>query len=334
MGGGGSLYNRDVSDNRYRTSAGYTNFAAQTISRNSVAKELLPFNRKLISSCKSPLVYNFDNTGSMDALPLIIVDKWPMVAGQIAMNKYLNDAMVSLGVTGDVVGDSAPLQFCDFAQIKDLDPWLSKLFIEKGGGGQHFESYEFTAYYYAYLYEMQNAETPIFLFTGDESFREELSGSELVRRFGGQHSDISAETVFGDLKKKFKGNVFLVHRFYPGYNLDPEIVSQWERVLGKESVVKIKSDLAIADITLGLIAIAGGARTLEGYIEDMNNRPLEMGGKKYEPQSPERIAEVRESLKLFAESREKLGQPENKKTSAKQNAKKKSKKKEDEDWTL
>jgi len=43
---------------------------------------------------------------------------------------------------------------------------------------------------------------------------------------------------------------------------------------------------------------------------------------------------VRESLKLFAESREKLGQPENKKTSAKQNAKKKSKKKEDEDWTL
>jgi hypothetical protein len=139
-----------------------------------------------------------------------------------------------------------------------------------------------------------------------------LSGAELTKRFGGKHHDVDAKTVFGELKEKFHGNVFLIHRYYTGYGLDNEIVDMWEKVLGKECVIKLESDLAIADVTLGLIAIASGSRTLAKYMKDMQTRPLEMGGVKYDPQSPERIQEVQKALALFASTRKAPGKTKGK----------------------
>jgi hypothetical protein len=232
----------------------------------------------------------------MGTLPTLIFDKMPMIAGQIVEQKYLADPQVSLAAVGDVTCDSGPLQVCDFVTIRNLDPLLKKIWIEGSGGGQHYESYEFITYFYARFYDMRNATLPIFLFTGDESFREKLSRADLKDRFGGQYENTSAEAIFAELKAKFKGNVFLLHKRYQSYGLDSEIVSQWERVLGKGYVVKLPEDLAIADVTLGILALASGERTLKDYVEDMKNRPLEMGGKKYKPQGQERINQVVSAL--------------------------------------
>jgi hypothetical protein len=248
----------------------------------------------------------------MKNLPKIIFDKMPMIAGQIVLQKYLTDPTISLAAIGDVTSDRAPLQICDFSEIRNLDSWLEKLWLEGNGGGQHFESYEFIAYYYARLYDMESAKTPIFLFTGDEAFREHLSGVQLTKHFGGQHHDVDAKTIFRELKEKFHGNVFLIHRYYQKYALNSEIVDVWEKILGKECVIKLENDLAIADVTLGLIAIASGSRTLEQYIKDMKTRPLEMGGVKYAPQSLERIEEVRKCLEFFASTRKASGKTKGK----------------------
>lgn len=305
MGGGGSYYDRDVTDRSLRTARGYSSFASQTVSRTSASPKTAPLNRRFRLTCASPLVYAFDVTGSMGDLPLIICDKLPMIAGQLAMQKYLDDPLVSLAAVGDVFSDTAPLQVCDPTSIKKLDPWLKMLWLERGGGGQHYESYEFLAYFYARCCEMKNARTPIFLFTGDESFRETLPANTLQKHFGGEHpQNVNAADIFRELKKQFCGNVFLIHRYYRDYDLDDEIVKQWSNTLGRECVIKLQNDLAIADVTLGIIAIASGARTLDEYIEDMKSRPLKMGGKTYEPQSRERIVEVRESLELLASTRD------------------------------
>lgn len=307
MGGGGSFYDRDVTKGGSATSRGYSDFAAQMTSRTSLDRSLLPLNRRLVSNCKSPLVCPLDGTGSMGTLPKVLCDKWPMIAGQIVMQKYLDDAMISLAIVGDVQSDRGPIQIADFAKIRDLDPWLQKLWIEGNGGGQHFESYEFMAYFYARCYDMQNARTPMLIFTGDESFRENLSAEELKGHFGGQHQDVAASTIFSELQEKFKGNVFLVHRYYASYGLDKKIVAQWHNVLDKENVIELESDTAVGDIMLGIIAIASGSRTLDQYLQDIKNRPLKMGGVEYEPQSPQRISEVRKALESFASTRKLTG---------------------------
>lgn len=301
MGGSGSYYDRDVNISSRRSASGVSTFAQEQMSRSELSADLLPFGRKLVSTCQNPLVYAFDVTGSMGTLPKLIFDKMPMIAGQIVEQKYLPDPQVSLAAVGDVTSDYGPLQVCDFVAIRNLDPLLKKIWIEEGGGGQHYESYEFIAYFYARFYDMQNAILPILLFTGDESFRKQLPGTELKKRFGGQHEGANAEAIFTELKAKFKENVFLLHRYYSSYGMDPEIVSQWEGALGKGYVIILPEDPAIADVTLGIVALVSGKRTLKEYAEDMKNRPLEMGGKKYKPQSEERIKMVVGALEPLEE---------------------------------
>ncbi len=130
-----------------------------------------------------------------------------------------------------------------------------------------------------------------FLFTGDEGFYEELLASDLRNYFGtGHQENADAGYIFNALKKKFKGNAFLIHRRYSSGG-DAEIVKQWEGALGAEKVVKLGSDLAIADVTLGVFALVSGARTLDEYCQDMKIRG----------QTQERITEVRNSLAPLAE---------------------------------
>lgn len=301
MGGGGSYYDRDVTSRAYRSSSGVSTVAQRELSQASIEKAFLPKGRKLVCKARDPQVYIFDVTGSMQNLPKIIYDKWPGIVGQVAARQYLADPELSLAAVGDITSDDAPLQMADFSALRNLDRHFKKIYFEGAGGAQHVESYEVAAYFYAYLCEFPKAEVPICLITGDEGFREELFAADLTEHFGGTHKDTSAAKVFKDLIEKFKGNVFLIHRYYEGRFSDADIVRQWTKVLGEQRVIRMprgtEGDLAIGDITLGVYAVVSGARTLEQYLEDMRTRPLDLGeGVKYEPQSPERIRQVAEAL--------------------------------------
>ncbi len=305
MGGGGDFYDRDVTTSSLRTSSGATRVAEQALSRSSLDPSVSPKNRRLSCETEDPLVYACDVTGSMGILPKIIYDKWPGIVGQVAARKYLPDPQMSLAAVGDIQSDRAPLQMADFSVLRNLDRYFKSLWLEGNGGGQGQESYEMTAYYYAYLCDLPNVKIPIFLFTGDEGFRDTLYADDLRRHFGGEHKDTTAKQVFADLLKKFKGNVFLIHRYYDNSGsdkpTDESIVEQWRWLLGQRRIIFLPKgsdgDLAIGDITLGLYAIVSGARTLEQYLQDMRTRPLDLGQDvKYEPQSPERIAAVEKAL--------------------------------------
>jgi hypothetical protein len=302
MGGSsGEYYARDVTSKAYRLSTGATNFAERELSQRSIDPEFLPKNRTLVSQAKNPLVYLFDVTGSMDNLPKIIYDKWPGIVGQVIAREYLPDPEMSLTAVGDITSDKAPLQVADFSVLRNLDRYFKRIWFEKQGGGQDRESYEMAAYFYAYRCKLPNAENPICLITGDEGFREKLYARDLQEQFGGEHADTTAAKVFADLIKKFKGNVFLIHRFYRTREADEQIVNQWRDVLGRERIIMLpkgqEGDLAIGDITLGVYAMLSGARTLAQYLEDMQTRPLNLAQDiTYEPQSPERIRQVAEAL--------------------------------------
>lgn len=289
MGGGGSYYDRDTSDGYARdTRTGVSRQTEQMMNQSRVDAALLPLNRRLSTNAASPVAFVFDDTGSMDNLPKIICDKMPLVAGQLAKNDYLKDPEMSLAAIGDIESDQAPIQVCDFSSIKLLDDWLRRIWLEKGGGGQGEESYEFAAYFYSRYCDMPKAKTPFLIFTGDEDFRDTLYVNDLKLRFGGDHARVDAAAVFEDLKKKFKGNVFLVHRRYHD-SRDDYIVSHWQSVLGAERVLRLGSDQAIADVTLGIFAVMTGARTLDEYLKDMRTE-------RDRAQTEDRISEVRATL--------------------------------------
>ncbi|MBI5077739.1 hypothetical protein HZB94_05180 [Candidatus Falkowbacteria bacterium] len=290
MGGGGTHYDRDTTDIRRRTHVGTTTDSEAFFRGQTRADEsLLPKNRHFRCEAKSPVVLAFDVTGSMGNLPKIIWDKMPMIAGQIAERNYLTDPMFSVAAIGDFDGDSGPIQISNFVRPQELDAWLKKIWLEKGGGGSYQESYEVTAYAYT-LADLPNAEEPFCIITGDEGFREtEFLGAGFLKNvFGNEHQKMNATAVFQQLLEKFKGNVFLVHRRYQSSE-DSEIVRQWQSALGEHRVVLLPEDLAVADIILGIFALMTGSRTLEEYATDMRNRE----------QTEERIREVTKSLEVI-----------------------------------
>lgn len=307
MGGSGSYYDRDVTAT-YKSSStrgGYSNDAEKAFQQPKMDPELLPKGWRLVCVAKNPLVYCFDETGSMGSLPKIIWDKWPGIVGQLAARRYLPDPEMSIAAVGDIRSDRSPLQICNFDILRNLDRWLKRVHLEGNGGGQGSESYEMVAYYYLHFCDLPNAELPIFLMTGDEACVEDLDARDLREHFGGDHESTTAREVFRALLEKFNGNVFRIHRAFRGRGRDgwdnDSILAQWRRLLGSKNVIELpEDDRAIGDITLGLYAIVSGATTLTQYLIDMRERPLDLAeGVKFEPQSLERVRQVEKALAQF-----------------------------------
>lgn len=295
MGGGGSTYDRDTVSRSERTERGYSRKTEQVFTRSVVDKLVLPFDRKLITTVKSPVVSRLDNTGSMGTLPKMMFERAPNMALQQQTHNYLDDPAISLGVVGDIFSDAAPLQVGDFVPFRGMDNWLRRLWLESGGGPGDQESYEMIAWFDANRLEMPNAVTPIYLMTGDERFYDFLEGSELTRRFGGQHRNTTAKEVFDRLLQLFNGNVFLLHRKYGSSTSDAIVLRQWEGVIGSERILPLVEDASVVDVALGVFALVGGTRSVDDYAQDMRTR-IDINTGKPDPQSEVRIANVRRSL--------------------------------------
>ncbi len=88
------------------------------------------------------IIVGLDVTGSMGLVPEIIVkETLPELVGSIIEAGIPDPQVLFLGV-GDFVYDSAPLQIGQFESSAELlDRWLTKVYLEGGGGGNNCESY-------------------------------------------------------------------------------------------------------------------------------------------------------------------------------------------------
>lgn len=95
-----------------------------------------------------PVLLALDLTGSMGAIPHDLVkDGLPTLMGNI-IQSGVDPALLFVGV-GDNECDHYPLQVGQFeASDEALDMWLTRTYIEGGGGGNTGESY-FLAWYFA-----------------------------------------------------------------------------------------------------------------------------------------------------------------------------------------
>ena len=169
----------------------------------------------------------------------------PMLFGQIMLQGYLEDPAISFAAIGDATCDQAPLQVGNFATGTALDGWLTKLWLEEGGGGTGRESYELAAFYYARRAVVTGREKGYFFFTGDEGFYPEVSGEQVARLLGGPDAarspDVPSRDVFAELAREF--HVFFV---YPKKgadkrrgDIDAEIAARLRREGGKTGDVRV-----------------------------------------------------------------------------------------------
>lgn len=96
-----------------------------------------------------PIQFYLDVTGSMGHIPhQMIKDGLPTLMGSLIQNGVA-DAALMFGTIGDHECDGAPLQVAQFESgDAELDMWLTRSYLEGGGGGNAGESY-LLAWYFA-----------------------------------------------------------------------------------------------------------------------------------------------------------------------------------------
>ena len=188
-----------------------------------------------------PIILALDVTGSMHKIPHnLIIEGLPTLMGTL-IQAGLADASLCFLAVGDHECDRAPLQIAQFESgDAELDMWLTRSFLEGGGGGNAGESYHLAWEFAAHRTKTDAWEKRSekgFLFTiGDEPVLKSLPKVALKEIYGdnaGQYENADTEELLAEAQKKW--NVFHL-QILEGSNGKTSLQG-WKNRLGENCVV-------------------------------------------------------------------------------------------------
>lgn len=195
------------------------------------------------------IVVGLDVTGSMGFVPENIVkDTLPDLVDTIIQAGYPDPQVLFVGL-GDFVYDRAPLQVGQFESSTELlDRWLTRVYLEGGGGGNEGESYNL-----AYLFAARHTAIDCwekrrqkgFLFTiGDEPCLANIPG-DIIKRLtpAAQASTVTTADILKEAQEKYK--VYHMHLEHNDTARRPHRRAGWKELLGQNlSIVQNYKDVA------------------------------------------------------------------------------------------
>ena len=205
-----------------------------------------PNGVKLRESCDSeahpnaiPVQLYLDVTGSMGHIPHeMIKTGLPTLMGTLVQHGVPDTALM-FGAIGDHECDRCPLQIGQFESgDEELDMWLTRTYLEGGGGGNAGESY-LLAYYFAANHVRTDAydkrKEKGFIFTiGDEPCLKNLPVSAVKGIMGDTAKGQGNFTVEELLAAaQVQNHVFHIHLDHGGRTCD----SHWKEMLGDNLII-------------------------------------------------------------------------------------------------
>lgn len=189
---------------------------------------------------------------------------------EIIKRKPVSDPHVMCMGIGDVKYDSAPLQVTQFEADITIAEDLKNIYLEGGGGGNCFESYNL-AWYFAALntsidcYEKRGKKG--YLFTlGDEEAPEDLLVSEIRKVFGNQETkDYTSEQLLNMASKMYHVYHIVVKQGSHARHYFDDVMKSWKELLGQRVLVLEKNE-DLAEVIVSTIEVNEG-RAIKDVID-------------------------------------------------------------------
>ncbi len=201
-----------------------------------------------------PIQLYLDVTGSMGHIPhQMIKDGLPTLMGSLIQNG-VQDAALIFGAIGDHEADRFPLQIGQFESgDAELDMWLTRTYLEGGGGGNAGESYHL-AWYFAANHIKTDAFDKRgkkgFVFTiGDEPCLVNLPQSAVKGIMGNTsvgQSNYTMEELLDAAQKK--NHVYHIHLNHGGRACNPK----WKQLLG-DNLIEITDHTTVSKVISDII---------------------------------------------------------------------------------
>lgn len=216
----------------------------------------------------TPIQLYLDVTGSMEHIPHeMIKNGLPTLMGTLIQNG-VKDAALMFGAIGDHECDSCPLQVAQFESgDTELDMWLTRTYLENGGGGNAGESY-LLAWYFGTNHVKTDAfdkrKQKGFIFTiGDEPCLTNLPISAVKQIMGDMAKGQSTYTRDSLLKSAQKYNhVFHIHIEHRGRSCD----SWWKEAL-RQNLIEVTDHTTISKVISDIILSYQNTTNIETKIE-------------------------------------------------------------------
>lgn len=200
-----------------------------------------------------PIIIALDVTGSMGRIPhQLIKEGLPKLVSGITEKGIPDPAVLFLAI-GDSKYDSFPLQVAQFESgDEQLDMWLTRTYLEGGGGGNNGESYSLAWLFGAYHTVTDNWEKRHqkgFLFTiGDEHCHSTISAHELKEVMGeNSEKTLNSAELLREAQKKW--NVYHLHLTESG---GEGTIGSWKELMGK-NCVEVKDYNDIPNVISGIV---------------------------------------------------------------------------------
>ncbi|QXP67648.1 hypothetical protein [Polaribacter sp. AHE13PA] len=240
---GGGRFSNDAYK-KLRKTKGYSNKSREEIfTARSIDTEMDPVKaivRESRDSEEHPetvsIIVALDVTGSMGFVPEHIVkEALPDLIGSL-MEAGIEDPQVLFLGIGDFIYDAAPLQVGQFESSAELlDRWLTRVYLESGGGGNNQEGYNL-----AHLFAARHTSIDCwekrkqkgFLFTiGDEPVFPTIP-AEIIKRYTSaeEAETITTENIIKEAQEKY--NVFHMHLEHNEWSKSEHRKGNWKALLG------------------------------------------------------------------------------------------------------
>lgn len=214
MGGGSYSYLGSKSRSSY-----YKNMSREETFKNKKIDPLMDIKNKSIRESRDgeehpdsyPIIIALDVTGSMGHIPEnLIKGIFPEIMKRIIDSGIPHPQVCFLGI-GDHECDSAPLQVGEFETSDELmEKWLTKTYIEGGGGGNSGESY-LLAWYFASRHTSCDAfekrgKKGTLITIGDEPTLKSIESGDIQKIFGErpEETTLTASTLLEEARRTWE----------------------------------------------------------------------------------------------------------------------------------
>lgn len=203
----------------YSTSVGRTYLkdtgrvsGGQSYTATRLNEELNPYD-KVRECCLSkehpnpiPVILALDVTGSMGAACKETQESLGVIMGNL-YKKY-KDIEFAIAAIGDLRYDDAPFQISQYESDIRIAEALDRVWLEKGGGSNAYESYTLPWYYGLYNTELESytkqGRKGIIITMGDEPMNPYLPCEPLNDALGcNEQSDVETKALYKKAKEKF-----------------------------------------------------------------------------------------------------------------------------------
>lgn len=257
---------------------------AQAVFRQSECHPLMNPKGVRVRECRDSvdhpnsvgIVFALDVTGSMGAIPTALATRELPKFMKVLTACDVPDPQLLFMAVGDAYSDSAPLQVGQFESTAELmDQWLTRSYLEGGGGAWGKESYELGLYFLAQHTELDSVVKRgkrgyVFL-TGDELPYETLSKHVVETVVGDRlDDDLKIQEIVAELQKTFVP-FFVI----PDQGRRQHCERAWRDLLG-DNVLCMDAATDICHVAAGAVLITEGiAKDAPSLLEHLRAGGLE-----------------------------------------------------------